>query len=135
MRKQAVKNNPVYRLAYGIIDEMMDDFSKKHYTKILKKFEISEDYLREALEFISKWNPKPAQSGSAGASGKDFIIPDFIVKESYGDLEVSLNGKNAPELRVSRAYSETLKSYEASNKKTSEQKRCSTVYKAKARWC
>lgn len=137
MRKQAVKNNPVYRLAYGIIDEMMDDFSKKHYTKILKKFEISEDYLREALEFISKLNPKPAQSGSAGASGKDFIIPDFIVKESYGDLEVSLNGKNAPELRVSRAYSETLKSYEASNKKTSEQKDAVQYIKQKldgAKW-
>lgn len=137
MRKQAVKNNPVYRLAYGIIDEMMDDFSKKHYTKILKKFEISEDYLREALEFISKLNPKPAQSGSEGASGKDFIIPDFIVKESYGDLEVSLNGKNAPELRVSRAYSETLKSYEASNKKTSEQKDAVQYIKQKldgAKW-
>jgi len=136
-RKQAVKNNPVYRLAYGIIDEMMDDFSKKHYTKILKKFEISEDYLREALEFISKLNPKPAQSGSEGASGKDFIIPDFIVKESYGDLEVSLNGKNAPELRVSRAYSETLKSYEASNKKTSEQKDAVQYIKQKldgAKW-
>ena len=120
-RKQEVGNNPVYKLAYGILDEMMEDFSKKHYTQIIKKFDVSEDYLRETLEFIASLNPKPAQSGSEGAIAKDFIIPDFIVKEVYGDLEVSLNQKNAPELKVSREYNETLKSYEVSKDKTRHQ--------------
>ena len=136
-RKQEIKNNPVCRLSYRIIDEMMEDFSKKHYTKLLKKFDISEDYLREALEFISKLNPKPAQSGSEGASKKDFIIPDFIVKESYGDLEVSLNSKNAPELKVSKSYAETLKSYEVSKEKTKSQKDAVQYIKQKldgAKW-
>lgn len=136
-RKQQVKNNPVYKLAFRILDEMMDDFSKKHYKKLLKKFDVSEDYLREALEFIAKLNPKPAQSGSEGASGKDFIIPDFIVKENYGELEVSLNSKNAPELKVSRTYAETLKSYEASKEKTKSQKDAVQYIKQKldgAKW-
>ncbi|PCJ65027.1 MAG: RNA polymerase sigma-54 factor [Bacteroidetes bacterium] len=136
-RKQEIGNNPVYKLAYRIIDEMMDDFSKKHYARILKKFDITEDYLRETLEFIAKLNPKPAQSGSEGAASKDFIIPDFIVKESYGELEVSLNSKNAPELKVSRSYSETLKSYEASKEKTQTQKDAVQYIKQKldgAKW-
>ena len=136
-RKQETGNTPVYKLAYRIIDEMMEDFSKKHYKRLLKKFEVSEDYLRETLEFISNLNPKPAQSGSEGASNKDFIIPDFIVKEAYGLLEVSLNGKNAPELRVSRTYNETLKSYEVSKEKTKAQKDAVQYIKQKldgAKW-
>lgn len=136
-RKQDVSNNPVYKLAYRVIDEMMEDFSKKHYSKILKKFDISEEYLRETLDFISKLNPKPAQSGSEGAVSKDFIIPDFIVKENYGQLEVSLNSKNAPELRVSKSYSETLKSYEASKEKSKSQKDAVQYIKQKldgAKW-
>lgn len=137
-RKQEVANNPIFKLAYKIIDEAMDDFSKKHYEKLIKKFDISEDYLREVLEFISKLNPKPGQSGSEGASNKDFIIPDFIVKESYGDLEVSLNSKNAPQLKVSRTFSETLKGYsESGKKKTRSQKDAVQYIKQKldsAKW-
>jgi RNA polymerase sigma-54 factor len=136
-RKQEIGNNAIYKLAYQIIDEMMEDFSKRHYQRIIKKFDISEDYLRETLEFISRLNPKPGQSGSEGAGNKDFIIPDFIVKESFGELEVSLNGKNAPELRVSHSYNETLKGYEASKEKTKSQKDAVQYIKQKldgAKW-
>jgi len=136
-RKQEAGDTPVYKLAYRILDEMMEDFSKKHYPRIIKKFEISEDYLRETLAFIAKLNPKPAQSGADGATMKDFIIPDFIVKEEYGELQVSLNQKNAPELKVSRAYSETLKSYDASKEKSKSQKDAVQYIKQKldgAKW-
>lgn len=136
-RKQDVGNNAVYKLAYQIIDEAMEDFSKKHYQRMIKKFDVSEDYLRETLEFIAKLNPKPAQSGSEGSVNKDFIIPDFIVKESYGQLDISLNSKNAPELRVSRSYNETLKSYDASKEKTKAQKEAVQYIKQKldgAKW-
>lgn len=136
-RKQETGNNAIYRLAYQIIDEAMDDFTKKHYQKLAKKFDISEEYLKETLDFISKLNPKPAQSGSEGASNKDFIIPDFIVKESYGQLEVSLNSKNAPELRISPAYNDTLKSYAANKEKSRSQKDAVLYIKQKldsAKW-
>ena len=136
-RRQQSGNNPVYKLAYRIIQEMMDDFSKKHYQRILKKFDISEEYLKETLDFIAKLNPKPAQSGAEGAVNRDYIIPDFIVKEAYGKLDVSLNAKNAPELRVSKSYSETLKSYEESKEKTSSQRDAVQYIKQKldgAKW-
>ncbi|MBR9859238.1 RNA polymerase factor sigma-54 [bacterium] len=121
-RKQETGNNAIYRLAEEIISKHMDDFSKKHYSRLTKKLDVSEDYLKEALLFIAKLNPKPAQSGSEGSSNKDFIIPDFIVKENYGELEVTLNSKNAPELKVNKSYKETLKSFEASKQKSKSQK-------------
>lgn len=136
-RKQEITDNPIYKLAYQIIERYMEDFSKKHYSKLTKKLDVTEDYLKEALEFISKLNPKPAQSGSEGNSGKDFIIPDFIVKDDYGTLQVSLNSKNAPELRVSPTYSETLKSFDASKEKSKEQKEAVQYIKQKldsAKW-
>ena len=136
-RRQSSGNNPVYKLAYKIIHEMMEDFSKKHYNRILKNFDLSEAYLKDALDFIAKLNPKPAQSGAEGAINKDYIIPDFIVKESYGKLDVSLNSKNAPELKISKSYSETLKSYEASKEKSASQKDAVQYIKQKldgAKW-
>lgn len=136
-RKQEISDNPIYKLAYEIIDKHMDDFSKKHYSKLTKKLDVTEDYLKESLEFIAKLNPKPAQSGSEGNSGKDFIIPDFIVKDDYGTLQVSLNSKNAPELRVSPTYQETLKSFDASKEKTKAQKETVQYIKQKldsAKW-
>ena len=136
-RKQGVSNNAIYKLAYQIIDEAMDDFTKKHYQRLMKKFGVEEEYLKETLEFISKLNPKPAQSGSEGGVNKDFIIPDFIVKENYGQLEVTLNSKNAPELRVSQSYNETLKSYDKSKEKTKAQKDAVQYIKQKldsAKW-
>ena len=136
-RKQETGNNAIYRLAEEIINNHMDDFSKKHYEKLTKKLDVSEDYLKEALTFIAKLNPKPAQSGSEGNTGKDFIIPDFIVKENYGELEVSLNSKNAPELRVNSSFKETLKGYEASKEKSKSQKEAVQFIKQKldsAKW-
>ncbi len=136
-RRQESSNNAIYKLAYKIIDEAMEDFSKKHYQKLVKKFGVTDDYLKETLEFVSKLNPKPAQSGSEGATNKDFIIPDFIVKENYGQLEVSLNSKNAPELRVSPSYNETLKAYDKSKEKTKAQKEAVQYIKQKldsAKW-
>jgi RNA polymerase sigma-54 factor len=136
-RKQERTNNAIYKLAYKIIDEAMDDFSKKHYQKMAKKFGVTDDYLKETLEFVAKLNPKPAQSGSEGAGNKDFIIPDFIVQENYGQLEVTLNSKNAPELRVSPSYNETLKSYDQSKEKTKAQKEAVQYIKQKldsAKW-
>lgn len=136
-RKQQVSNNPIYKLAHQIVHSAMVDFTKKHYAKLMKKFDVSEDYLKEALDFIAKLNPKPGHSGSEGAKTKDFIIPDFIVKENYGELEVSLNSKNAPQLRISNSYSETLKGYAKSKNKSKDHKAAVQYIKQKldsAKW-
>lgn len=136
-RKEEKANTPIVKLAKEILTHYMEDFSKKHYTKLLKKLDVEEDYLKEAIELIVKLNPKPADTGNAGESKNEYIIPDFIVKESYGELEVSLNGRNAPELKVSASYMETLRAYEKSNNPDKNMKEAVQFIKQKldgARW-
>ncbi len=128
--------NPILSLAKRIIEEYFQDFSKKHYQKISDKLEISEDYLKEGIDFISKLNPKPA-SQNGGTQKRDYIIPDFIVRENYGVLEVTLNQRNSPELRISKTFEETLRSYGASNKKNKELNQATQFVKQKldgAKW-
>ena len=113
--KAKYKNTAITKLSASIIENHMEDFSKKHYARLMKKLDVTEDFLKEAITFISKLNPKPA-GGAAGGRQTDYIIPDFIVKESYGELEVELNNRNTPVLKVSADYMETLKGYEKSKK-------------------
>lgn len=113
-RKEEKSSNPILKLAREIITHYMEDFSKKHYSKLLKKLDVTEDYLKEAIDLIIKLNPKPADIGNSGDAKTEYIIPDFIVTESYGQLEVVLNSRNAPDLKVSPSYLETLKAYDAS---------------------
>ncbi|MFT5480079.1 MAG: RNA polymerase sigma-54 factor, partial [Bacteroidia bacterium] len=114
-QKAKKKNTAITKLAIEIIQNCMEDFSKKHYSRLMKKLDINEQFLKEAITFISKLNPKPANSGSISHSA-DYIIPDFIVNESYGELDVVLNGRNTPELKVSRSYLETLQGYDKAKK-------------------
>ena len=113
--KAKVKNTAITKLAETVIADHMEDFTKKRYSRLIKKLDVTEDFLKEAITYISKLNPKPAGSSSSGKE-TDFIIPDFIVKEEYGELRVELNGRNTPALKVSPSYLETLKGYEKSKK-------------------
>jgi RNA polymerase sigma-54 factor len=135
-QKAKKKNTAIVKLAREILTDYMEDFSKKHYTRMLKRLDVSEDFLREAIEFITQLNPKPA--GTANESRKtEYIIPDFIVQERYGELEVSLNGRNIPELRVSANYLETLKGFEQSKKPDKSAKEAVQFIKQKldsAKW-
>jgi len=100
--------------ALKLIENHFDEITKKHYTAIQRKLEISETDLKEAIEEIVKLNPKPG--GSSGSS-KDAeknrltITPDFTVFEFEGRLELTINGRHAPELRVSKDYENLLRSY------------------------
>ncbi len=114
--KAKTKNTAINKLAAEIIEFYMEDFSKKHYAQLMRKLDVNEDFLKEAITYISKLNPKPAGSASTGEKQTDYIIPDFIVKESYGELQVELNNRNTPVLKVSPSYLETLKGYEQSKK-------------------
>ena len=95
--------------AYEIIKNHYDSFTKKHYTKILNKLEITNEQLKAAIEVIVRLNPKPGSSyGNTQAKTAQAIIPDFILENFNGKLELSLNSRNTPELRMSRTYSEML---------------------------
>jgi RNA polymerase sigma-54 factor len=104
--------------AIKIIESFFDEFSKKHYNKLKKHLYISEPELKEAIEEILKLNPKPAsghsevRSNTPGSS--QYVIPDFIVQNRDGELELTLNSRNAPDLRINDQYMEMLKSYKLS---------------------
>ena len=110
--------SPAVKLAVTILDRCFDEFTKKHYDKILKRTHSEEDELRDAINEILKLNPKPGSAFGSSASGSQYVIPDFIIENKDGVLELSLNQRNMPELRLSRTYTEMLETYsENKNKK------------------
>jgi RNA polymerase sigma-54 factor len=127
------------RLAYRILDEMFDEFTKKHYDKILRKFNVEEDDLREALDEVLKLNPKPGSSYSNNLSrGNQTIIPDFILEIVNDEMVLSLNQRNVPELNISNYYANMLKSFRDNGKgMTNDQKDALLFVKQKidsAKW-
>ena len=100
------------RCARRVIKDYFEEFTKKHYAKLQRGLSISEDDLRDVIDEILKLNPKPA-SGFSTSSGRSsmYVVPDFIIENRDGELELTLNTRNAPELRVSDHYREMLSTY------------------------
>lgn len=125
-------------VAKRIINECYEEFTKKHYPKILKKLDLDdEDYIKDAIELIVRLNPKPGGEVNSGIVKNQYVIPDFILNNNNGKLELALNSRNAPELRVSRSYSEMFKAYDKSDKKDKKLKEAVSFVKQKldaAKW-
>lgn len=125
-------------VAKRILNECYDEFTKKHYAKILKKLDLDdEDYIKDAIELIVRLNPKPGGESSSGIVKNQYVIPDFILSNNNGKLELALNSRNAPELRISRSYSEMFKAYDKGDKKDKKLKEAVTFVKQKldsAKW-
>ncbi len=102
-----------------ILEDFFEEFTRKHYDKIAKKLEIEDEDLKEAIDEILKLNPKPGGSMIESAKNYQQIIPDFMITEFEGRLELTLNGRNAPDLKVSREYEMMLRTY-AEGAKTSK---------------
>ena len=103
---------PSEQLAYSIIKNYFEEFSKRHYDKIISRMGISEDELKQAIEEILKLNPKPGGFYSDPYSKlSQPIIPDFILEHSEEGFDLHLNSKNVPELRLNPVYSEMLLAY------------------------
>jgi len=99
-------------LAARIIQENFDEFTKKHYDKIIRKLEITEEELKEAIDEILKLNPKPGSSYSNPMSkSNQVIVPDFLLDNNEGELQLSLNQKNVPDLHLSNTYLDLMKTY------------------------
>ena len=116
------ESNKVRSLAIEILENAFDHFVKKHYKKLQEKFNISEDELKEINTEISKLNPKPGSSYAGNNKIAEQIVPDFSIKIIDGELDLTLNARNAPELHVSREYNNMLKGYQESNTKSKSQK-------------
>jgi len=113
--KKDYGGNKSLDLAERIIADHMEAFVKKHYDKIKNALKIDDTDLKGALNEITKLNPKPGQSQSVSVS--QYIIPDFTVVNDDGHLSVILNSRNAPELKLSASYSETLQAYDKDTSK------------------
>ncbi|MFM2334424.1 MAG: polymerase factor sigma-54 [Bacteroidota bacterium] len=111
--KKDYGDNPAIDLAEKLLSEQFEAFTKKHYDKIKKSLKINDEQLKAAMNEILKLNPKPGETGSVSVKTQ-YIVPDFSVSNDDGVLQVRLNGRNAPELRLSASYVETLKAYESS---------------------
>ncbi len=109
--------HPNTRLALTIVKKYMDEFSKKHYEKIEKQLFLAPGELRDAIHEILRLNPRPGNTNAEGTKSVQHIIPDFIITNSDGVLEVTLNSRNAPDLRINRSYSDILEAYSKDRKK------------------
>ena len=122
--------------AKKIIDNLFDLFSRKHFKKIQERLNISESELKDTLAIISKLNPKPGGSISSDSNNTQ-IVPDFILTIEDGKLQVNLNRRNAPKLKISNAYKEMLSGYQESNNKSKSQQEAALFIKQKldaAKW-
>ena len=115
-------------LAEKIIDETFDEFTKKHYKKIIKKFEITEEELRLALDEILKLNPKPGGSMNETQRISQAVVPDFHLTIEDGKLNLTLNSRNAPDLKVSREYKNLLKGYQAQKKEATKAQKDAVLF-------
>jgi RNA polymerase sigma-54 factor len=128
---------PAVALAAHLVDRYFDELTKKHYDKISKKAKVSEDELRDAINEILKLNPKPGNSMGETSRTNHYIMPDFFVYNKDGDLDLQINSRNTPELRLSRTYVDMLETYAESKSKSSSQKDAVMFIKQKidsAKW-
>jgi len=129
-------DDPAVQHALMIIQDCFEEFTKKHYSKIQKKCDLSEDEIKDAVNLITRLNPKPG-GVSEGLVRTQYVIPDFILNQVGGKFEISLNSKNAPELRISRSYADMFDAYDKSDKKDKKLKETVTFVKQKldaAKW-
>jgi len=123
--------------AKKIIEDHFDEFIKKHYDKIQAKLEIEDKDLKDAIDEILKLNPKPGGSMMELEKPMQQITPDFSVFEIDGKLEISIHGRNAPDLKISREYENMLRAYSEGAKKSKSDKDAVSFVKQKlenAKW-
>lgn len=116
------EGTPSIDLAVAILKKSFEQFTKKHYKKLIQKHNVTEEELKGAISEIEKLNPKPGGSYSGNTRIIEHVVPDFSIRIVDGELELTLNGRNAPELHVSREYSNMLKGYKESKEKSKSQK-------------
>ncbi len=134
--KRKDQTDPYILLAIKIIDEFFEEFSKKHFDKIQRRLNISDESLKQVVHIITKLNPKPG-SVEGGEGTAQYLIPDFILTNNGGKLELTLNSKNAPELKISRSFAEMLDTYDKSTKNNKALKETVTFVKQRldaAKW-
>ena len=112
--------NRAIELAIEVLEKYFEEFTKKHYEKIARELHLDDEKIKSIIGIITKLNPKPGDS--YGGQAAQYIMPDFTLNDEGGILSVSLNGRNTPDLRISRTYMDALKAYDKSDAPSKEQK-------------
>jgi RNA polymerase sigma-54 factor len=136
LRRQLVGGKDV-NLAIQVLDKYFEEFTKKHYEKIQRGLNLNDDQLREVINAIIKLNPKPGGNLGEINKAESYVVPDFFILNSAGKLDLSLNAKNAPDLRISEGYRDMLREYDKGAKKDKRQKEAVMFIKQKidsAKW-
>lgn len=129
LHRKHMLDDEILSIAIRLIDQYFDEFSKKHYAALQQKLGVDEAQLKQAIQVITHLNPKPG--GSDAGEVAPFLQPDFIVTQTDGKLDIKLNGKNAPELRVSKSFQEMLQTYSKGDKQQKDVKEAVTFIKHK----
>ncbi|MBS1755830.1 MAG: RNA polymerase factor sigma-54, partial [Bacteroidetes bacterium] len=137
LERKAGQQDKSVDLAIKVLEKYFDEFTKKHYEKIQRALNLDDAQLRDIISQIIKLNPKPGGISTESSKGANYIIPDFFIINNMGKLELSLNSKNAPDLRISEGYRDMLKDYDRGSKKDKRQKEAVLFIKQKidsAKW-
>ena len=124
-------------VAMKVLEKYFEEFTKKHYEKIQRGLNLNDEQLKEVINQIIKLNPKPGGTIGDSNKGENYVVPDFFIFNNVGKLELTLNSKNAPDLRISEGYRDMLKEYDRGSKKDKRQKEAVLFIKQKidaAKW-
>lgn len=135
--KKKDHNYPSVRIAHDVLEHHFDAFIKKHYDRITRRMDISDEDLSVAISEIVRLNPKPGNSTTDSQKSMEHVVPDFLLSNEDDQLKVVLNARNAPELKVSESYKEMLRGYAAAQRHDKKQKDAVLFVKQKidaAKW-
>ena len=135
--KRRSPQDAITKVAIKAISLHFEEFTKKHYEKIQKSLSLTQEDIKQVLHCIVKLNPKPAGNLGGGTSNEGYVLPDFFIFNNNGHLELTLNSRNAPELKISEGYRDMLKDYEKGSKTDKRQKEAVLFIKQKidsAKW-
>ena len=124
-------------VAIKAISKYFDEFTKKHYEKIQRGLDLNDEQLKDVMQQIIRLNPKPGGNVGGINKAESYVVPDFFIMNNGGKLELTLNSRNAPELRISEGYRDMLKEYDRGTKKDKRQKEAVLFIKQKidsAKW-
>ncbi|GAB3903438.1 RNA polymerase factor sigma-54 [Mucilaginibacter boryungensis] len=130
------QNDPIIKKAINVVEHYLDEFTRKHYDKLEKSLNMDSEELRGVVNEILKLNPKPGDSNEVNTKQMQ-VIPDFHIINNDGVLILTLNAKNAPELRVSRSYQDMFEHYDKAAQKDKKLKEAVQFVKQKldsAKW-
>ena len=136
LRRQKAEGKEVDQ-AIEVLTHYFDEFTKKHYDKIQRGLNLTDDQLKDVINQIIRLNPKPGGNHSDINKAESYVVPDFFIFNNGGSLELTLNSKNAPDLRISEGYRDMLREYDKGSKKDKRQKEAVIFIKQKidaAKW-